>query len=231
MTSISRLAALGLVLSLSLFGAGCGNPDEDDLILDDLPLADEDPKADHTNPLVWIRPSPSQIYCIAAPCPEREAQVVNTQQVKMVYRFDWRALRLSRSAQQKAAAQVGQLLLYGRFLPTTSRGQTVLVYQVVRAYAPVAAQAGDSPRADRYYATSAANIACVMAPCPTLAAQKLGAAGGPPELWDKAELGRLQLSQSAQSALTAELASGKLMVSVSGVKERVATVTQAFRRM
>lgn len=225
---MKKLALLTLFAGSLAFSA-CGAEGEDPEIAD-LPLATGEEKADAPSaagPYLWVRPDGAQIRCIKAPCPERAATPVNGGTASLVYKFDWRSLRLSQASQAQASLKVSSLLLRGRFMPTTAQGQPVVVFQVVRALEPASTASFDSVAQDRYY--GAAGVQCVAPPCTTVQATMVNDADGRRSLWDRVDLQRLRLSASQQAALTQELQGGKAYVSVRAVANQAADVTQVFR--
>lgn len=233
MRSLSRFASVvlsaGVSAALALtLAAGCG-PQDDEFSLDSLPEATEDEKADSTGKYAWVRPSAFPITCIRQPCASHQVREVNGTNTQLVYLYDWRALKLTTTQTDDADAKAPSMLLYGRYTPVKVLGETMTVFQVTRALAPASTKTADRFGVDRYYSVAASGTVCVKEPCPTLAGQALGVRAGSPDMWNRADLRRLQLSTTAEDALVAELRSGKAYLAVTGVTAQVADVSQAFR--
>lgn len=230
MKSPIRFASLCLSAALTLsLGAGCG-PQDDDFSLDTLPEASEDEKADSSVKYAWVRPSTFPIVCFRQPCATHQVREVNAGgTTKLIYAFDWRSMKLSAAQIADAEAGIGSLLVYGRYTTVQVKGEAMTVLQITRALAPTSAKSNDNVGSDRYYAVTASNAVCVADPCPTLSAQALGPAGGSADMWNKADLARLQLSATAEATLVSELKAGKANLAVTGISAQVAKVSQAFR--
>lgn len=218
-----------MVLALVLLGCGNDAPDVD-LELEQLPVASEaEGKADglgQSGGYVWVRPDKTNINCFAMPCPERQVTGVNGGESKLVYKFDWRSLRLTKDLQDRAARSVGNLLLYGRFSSLSVQGQRMDVFQVTRAAEAASSRAGDAVRSDRYYAITG-TVQCLVPPC-ALKAKLLGPTAKE-EIWDALQADKLQLSSSGQGTLMGELSAGKGYVSLGEAAGKIPVLSQAFR--
>lgn len=221
----------GALTSLLLLSA-CGSNDEFDLT--SLPVVSEDDKTDvilGSSALTWTRPSPSTVMCIRFPCASHMLFDVNTQVSKLVYAYDWRALKLNPNDQQTAETQTANMLLFGRYTPVKVAGEQMQVFQVTRANMRVAMGVSDAPETDRYYSAKAGDPSCASPPCQNLTAQRLNQPKTQPEQWSGVDFSRLSLSQPGTAQLWNELAAGKAYVSVppGNNKETTILIGQAFR--
>lgn len=231
------LARTATVFSfLGLFGAalatGCGS--EPDLDLNTLDVADEGTKADtlgtqDNGDFAWTRAIPGVLQCIKAPCPSTELYGVNTGTQRFVYRFDWRALKLSQAEVKDAESRAGTMLMYGRFATGKAFGESVLIYQVTRANVPASERAADKYDLDKYYFAKAPKDCTLNPQCTSLTANLLNQRSQEPENWTNLDVVRLELSPTAEKALVNELKAGKDYVSVIGVTGGVARASQVFR--
>lgn len=184
--------------------------------------------------LTWTRPSSSQVNCVRAPCPSIMLDDVNSEDKgQLVYLLDWRALKLSESAESDAASNPSTLLLYGRYTSATALGEPVRIFQITRANVRVSENSRDNPQTDLYYSVVARNEPCPQQPCPAAWRATLLKLGAQPELWSAINLNPLQLPPDREAGLVDELKAGKAYLSVSRVTEQggaqVALSTQAFR--
>jgi hypothetical protein len=228
MKSYLRVAAMGL-FAFSLGAAGCGS--EDDFDLNSLPEVTEDDKADTTgSPLTWARPSAFKLYCFRNPCADKQVVEVNGGQTRLIYKFDWRSLRLSQAAQAEAEKNIGSMLVYGRFTTVKVSGEDMTVLQITRANKAVSTKTSDQPESDVYASTKKPDpTSCKAPPCPVLEASLLNPKGTvAPTSWSALDTARLGLSKTDEGALLSDLDSGKAYVSVT-VSKDAARVTQAFR--
>jgi hypothetical protein len=223
------------LLACTLFGFGCGSGDVgDEIDLSALPLVSEDDKSDMpagASGLTFTRPSSSTLQCVRAPCPSNMIYDVNTGALELTYAYDWRALKLTKSEEENAKASASKMLLYGRYAPAKAFGETVKVFQILRANMRVAERAYDAPDSDRYYSTMAATPNCPQGQCP-LTAQLLNDKQMPTVQWQGVDLTRLELGPTASAALLSELAQGKAYVSIVNRQtpsSGVVPVTQVFR--
>ena len=156
---------------------------------------------------------------------------VNTQVSKLVYAYDWRALKLNPNDQQTAETQTANMLLFGRYTPVKVAGEQMQVFQVTRANMRVAMGVSDAPETDRYYSAKAGDPSCASPPCQNLTAQRLNQPKTQPEQWSGVDFSRLSLSQPGTAQLWNELAAGKAYVSVppGNNKETTILIGQAFR--
>lgn len=226
-STVVRMFALAS-LALSPVLAGCG---EGELELDTLPLVtEEDEKADTTagTTYLFIRPLAGRIACFAPPCATAEARQVNSTKTELVYKFDWRGLKLSEEQVAQMEAQRATMLLSGKYTRSTAFGQPVKVFQVTRAAVPVSASSTDNLDVDAYYQVKANATVCVSDPCPSMDAQKLGSTAASTK-WTSVDLGQLRVPQTVGAGLVSEIRAGKAFLSVSNVANQVANVTQVFR--
>jgi hypothetical protein len=222
-------AAMGLFV-LGVSASGCGT--EDDFDLSSLPEVTEDDKADKTgNPLVWIRPSAFKLYCFRQPCADKQVVEVNGGATRLVYKYDWRSLRLTKAEQEDAEKNAGSMLLYGRFTTVKVSGEDMAVLQMTRANKPVSTTSSDQPTNDSYLVTKTPSPAsCTTPPCPLLEGTLLNPKGTvAPNLWQGLDTSRLGLNKTDEGALLDDLKAGKAYVSVSGVSKDTARISQAFR--
>jgi hypothetical protein len=229
MNTLFRAASLSLTLSLSLIGCG---QEEADLDIESLPVVTaDDEKSDNPSApsFFWSRPSPGTIACIAAPCPRAEVRQVNQPGTELVYKFDWRGLRLTAEQKANAEAQASDLLLYGKYTSATAFGKKVTVLQVTRANLAVSGSTSDNVSADSYYSIKQSETPCMGGSCPTLVAVMLGNGFVGPLQLQSADLSRLSPDPTFQNALTAELKAGTAYASITGIQNSVANVSQAFR--
>lgn len=230
-------AALGLfVLGVAAFGtfgaAGCGTEEEFDLSA--LPEVTEDDKADKTgSPLVWIRPSAFKLYCFRQPCADKQVVEVNGGATRLIYKYDWRSLKLSAADLDTAERNAGSYLVYGRYATVKVSGEDMTVLQMTRAYKPVSATSTDQPTSDSYLGTKAPDpTSCTTPPCPVLEATLLNPKGTvAPNQWQALDTSRLGLDKTAEGTLLSDLKAGKAYVSVSAVQKDTARVSQAFRSL
>lgn len=228
---LSRGLSLGFLTTALLGAPGCGS-DSTDLDLNTILEASEDDKADQpqgTSALTWTRVSSSMLNCIKAPCPSTILNDVNVGVTQFVYQLDWRALKLSKADQQKAEGQASKMLLYGRYTPVKVQGEPLRIFQITRANLRVTDRSTDNPEVERYYQTQGTDGQCPQQPCPTQWRATLLGKSGQPEAWKGINLKRLELAPSAEQALVNELKAGQAYLSVSGVTDDQAQVTQAFR--
>lgn len=222
-----RAAAIGL-LTLST-AAGCGTEEEFDLST--LAEVTEDDKADKTgNPLVWVRPSAFKLYCFRNPCADKQVAEVNGGTMRLIYKYDWRSLKLSQTAQEDAEKSAGSMLLYGRYATVKVSGEDMTVLQITRANKAVSTKSADLPSTDLYAVTKKPDpTACTMPPCPVLEATALNPKGTVvPTQWDSLDTSRLGLTRAEESTLLTDLDAGKVYLSAS-VQKGVARISQAFR--
>lgn len=223
-------AAMGLfVLGISTFGAaGCGTEEEFDLSA--LPEVTEDDKADKTgSPLVWIRPSAFKLYCFRQPCADKQVVEVNGGATRLIYKYDWRSLKLSAADLDAAERNAGTFLVYGRYATVKVSGEDMTVLQMTRAYKPVSTTSTDQPTSDSYLGTKAPDPSCT-APCPVLEGTLLNPKGTvAPNAWQALDTARLGLSKTDEGTLLSDLKASKAYVSVSAVNKDTARVSQAFR--
>ena len=228
MTRYLRVAAMGL-FAFTLGAAGCGS--EDDFDLNSLPEVTEDEKADTTgSPLTWVRPSAFKLYCFRNPCADKQVVEVNGGQTRLIYKFDWRALKLSTTAQTDAEKAIGSMLVYGRYATVKVSGEDMTVLQISRANKAVSTKTTDQPESDLYASTKKPDpTACKTAPCPVLEASLLNPKGTvAPTTWSTLDTSRLGLTKTDEGSLLSDLDAGKAYVSVT-VSKDAARVTQAFR--
>lgn len=232
MNTLFRAATLSLSLSASLL-IGCGNPaDEADLDLETLPVVTpEDEKSDNPSApsFFWVRPSGAAIACIVAPCPRAEVRTVNQPDTQMVYKFDWRGLKLTTQQKADAEAQVPNMLMYGKYTSTTAYGKKVTVLQVTRANVAASDATSDNVGNDSYYSIKESATPCMGGSCPTLVATMLGNGFVGPLQIQSADLSRLSADPTFQSSLNGEFKAGTAYVSITGIRNSVASVSQAFR--
>jgi len=234
MRKLLRAASLSLSLVSSLSASllvGCGS--DEDLSLDSLPVVTtEDEKSDKAGSpsFYWVRPSATPIYCIKAPCATTEVRQVNTPFAQLIYKFDWRGLKLSSADQMTAESQRSSMLLYGKYTSATAFGEKVTVFQVTRASLQVSDITSDDFKNDSYYSVKALTTpSCTSGTCPTLVATMLGnGVVGPIQLVG-ADLSRLSQDPTLQNSLAGELKAGTAYMSVTGIKSLVANVSQVFR--
>lgn len=219
---------LGLLTSTLVLAAGCGQ--DESLDLSDVPVASEEGKADVYFPggnlFRWVRPSGARISCVRAPCPNALLNEVNLSSVEMSYAYDWRALKLSASDQANLEANIGKMLLYGKYASARMSGEVVQIYQVTRANPRVSDQSWDSVDTDRYYAVKATNPSCRQPPCGYSAVLMNRQQS---EQWTDVELSRLALSQNARQILTGELQKGSAYLSIQSASVMPVVATEAFR--
>jgi hypothetical protein len=103
------------------------------------------------------------------------------------------------------------------------------IFQITRANLRVTDRSTDNPEVERYYQTQGVDGQCPQVPCPTQWRATLLGKGGQTESWKGISLKRLELAPAAEQALTNELKAGQAYLSVSGVIDQTAQVTQAFR--
>lgn len=220
-----------LALSASLM-TGCGNQEED-LNLESLPVVtSEDEKSD--NPIspsfYWIRPSRGTIACVRPPCPIAEGRRVNSWERQLIYKFDLRGLKLSSNAQQAFDTQRGSLLLYGKYTTATAYGEKVTVLQVTRATGPVSQSSSDNLDSDSYYSIKErTSPSCTGDNCPAFEISMLGGGVVGPIQIAGVNLTRLELNEAQKTSLMSELKAGTAYLSITGVKNLIANVSQAFR--
>lgn len=226
-------AAMGLfVLGISTFGAaGCGTEEEFDL--NSLPEATEDDKADKTgSPLVWIRPSTFKLYCFRQPCADKQVVEVNGGATQIIYKYDWRSLKLSAADLDAAEKNAGSYLVYGRYATVRVSGEDMKVLQITRAHKPVSTTSADQPTSDSYLGTKAPDPTSCTTPavCPVLEGTRLNGKGAvAPDQWQALDTSRLGLNKTDEGTLLSDLKAGKAYVSVSAVQKDTARVSQAFR--
>lgn len=227
------LRTLVLGVALAATASGCGQGDEGDVDWDSLPIAQDDEKADSAaGGLVWVRPSAFPIYCIGAPCATKQVFEVNREEARLIYKYDWRSLRLSTKDAEAADANHFNMLLRGRYAQVKVMGRDMEVLQITRANMKVSTVAGDNVEKDTYYVTK--EPVCGKQPCPTVQADLLNNQKGlPPEQWPTVDLSVLGLGDSQQRSLLAEMQSktGQVMVSQTTTPAGTKQVSQAFRNL
>jgi len=226
MGTLLRTLALGIAFTATVSGCGQGEADTD---VDSLPIVTEDDKADTTgSALTWVRPSSFPVYCIAYPCATKQVMEVNGGESRLVFKYDWRALRLTSSQQATAEANHFNMLLRGRFSTIKVSGHDMPVLQVSRADMKVSTVSDDNAEKDSFYVTKEAP--CGKQPCPVVQAQLLNKQVTP-ETWATVDLSRLNLSTSAQQALITEMQdkTGKVYVSQTSTPTGGKQISQAFR--
>lgn len=224
------LASLALGISLALTSSGCG-PDED-FDINSLPEATEDDKADTTgSPLVWVRPSNFPIVCIRPPCATAQVQEVNGGKARLIYKYDWRALKMTAAEVKDAEANASKMLLTGRYASVKVMGESVTVLQLTRANTALSDKSSDASDKDRYYSVKADTTMCPQQPCPTMIAQQLGVNTLIADKWYTLDMSRLALVGQQESALMTELKAGKGYVSVVGTDGMVTKIGQVFRSL
>jgi hypothetical protein len=232
MNTLFRAATLSLSLSASLL-IGCGDASEEaDLDLESLPVVTaDDEKSDNPSApsFFWVRPSGGEIHCLAAPCPRAEVRHVNMSDTQFIYKFDWRGLRLTPQQKADAEAQASSMLIYGKYTSGTAFGKPVKVLQVTRANLAASDASNDNVGSDSYYSVKESSTPCMGGSCPTLLVTMLGNGIVGPLQLQSADLSRLSPDPTFQSTLTGEFKAGTAYISITGIKDSVASVSQAFR--
>jgi hypothetical protein len=226
MGTLLRTLALGLAFSATI--SGCGT-DVEDTDIDSLPIVTEDDKADTTgSQLVWVRPSSFPVYCFAPPCATKQVAEVNTGEARLIYKYDWRALKLTSTEQVTADANHFNMMLRGRYNTVKVSGQNMTVLQISRANMKVSTTSDDNPEKDGFYLTREAQ--CTKQPCQAVTAELVNKTGSP-EVWPSVDLSRLGLSTTAQASLLAEMQdkTGQVYVSQSTTPAGSKQISQAFR--
>ncbi len=226
MGTLLRTLALGLAFTATV--SGCGNG-VDDTDIDSLPIVTEDDKADTTgSQLTWVRPSSFPVYCFAYPCATKQVAEVNGGESRLIYKYDWRALKLSSTELATAEANHFNMMLRGRYNTVKVSGQAMTVLQISRASMKVSTGSDDNPEKDGFYLTKEAP--CTKQPCALVQAQLVNKSAAP-ELWNSIDLSRLGLSTSAQQALTSEMQdkTGKVYVSQATTPAGGKQISQAYR--
>lgn len=230
MGTFLRTLALGIAFSSAV--SGCGQVEED-VDWDSLPVATDDEKADSTaGGLTWVRPSAFPIYCIGAPCATKQVFQVNGDDAHLLYKYDWRALKLSAKDQEAADANHFNMLLRGRYATIKVMGRDMEVFQITRANMKVSTVSGDNVERDAYFVTKAP--VCSKQPCAVVQADRLNnKAGLPAEMWPTVDLTRLGLSDTQQRALLAEMQdkTGQVFVSQTTTPTGDKQISQAFRNL
>lgn len=237
MTRPNTFARTASALSIaSLLGiaslSGCGT--EPDFDLNALEIADEGSKADtlgtqDNGDFSWTRAVPGYLQCIKPPCPSTKLYGVNSGATRFVYRFDWRAMKLSSTEVADVESKSGTMLMYGRYATGRAFGENVLIYQVTRANVPATDRAVDKFDTDKFYATKAGPDCPSNPQCTQLTASLLNQRGQNPENWTSLDLTRLELTQAAEKTVLGELKNGRDYVSIIGVNGGVARASQVFR--
>ncbi|MBL8634249.1 MAG: hypothetical protein JNM40_13590 [Myxococcales bacterium] len=226
MGTLLRTLALGIAFSATISGCGTGAEDTD---IDSLPIVTEDDKADTTgSQLVWVRPSSFPVYCFAPPCATKQVAEVNTGEARLIYKYDWRALKLTSTELVTAEANHFNMMLRGRYNTVKVSGQNMTVLQISRASMKVSTTTDDNPEKDGFYLTKEA--VCGKQPCPVVQAELVNKTAAP-ELWNTVDLSRLGLSTSAEASLLAEMKdkTGQVYVSQSTTPTGNKQISQAFR--
>lgn len=231
MNSLFRAASLSLSLSASLL-IGCGDAvEEADLDLESLSVVTpEDEKSDNPSApsFFWVRPTAGTIACFAPPCARAEVRHVNMPEAQLIYKFDWRGLKLTAQQKADAEAQVPNLLIYGKYTAAKAYGKPVTVLQVTRANLAASTASSDNVN-DSYYSIKETSTPCMGGTCPTLTATMLGNGVVGPLQIQSVDLSRLSADPTFQSSLTSEFKAGTAYVSITGIRNSVANVSQAFR--
>ncbi len=226
MGTLLRTLALGITFAATVSGCGQGADDTD---IDSLPIVTEDDKADTTgSTLVWVRPSAFPIYCIGYPCATKQVSEVNGGEGRLIFKYDWRALRLTSTEQTTAEANHFNMMLRGRYNTVKVSGQNMTVLQISRAHTKVSTTSDDNPEKDGFYLTKEAP--CSKQPCAVVSAELVNKTATP-ELWQTVDLSRLGLGTSQQQSLLAEMQdkTGQVYVSQATTPTGSKQISQAFR--
>ncbi|HMY59908.1 MAG TPA: hypothetical protein PKL17_04230 [Pseudomonadota bacterium] len=226
MGTLLRTLALGIAFAATVSGCGQGNDDTD---IDTLPVVTEDDKADTTgSPLIWVRPSSFPIYCIGYPCATKQVAEVNGGEGRLIFKYDWRALKLTATEQTTAEANHFNMLLRGRYNTVKVSGQPMTVLQISRASVKVSSSSDDNAEKDSFYLTKEAP--CSKQPCPAVQAEMINKTAAP-EVWATVDLSRLGLSTTQQQSLLTEMQdkTGQVYVSQATTPTGSKQISQAFR--
>jgi hypothetical protein len=226
MGTLLRTLALGIAFTATV--SGCGEA-ADDTDIDSLPIVTEDDKADTTgSPLMWVRPSSFPVYCFAYPCATKQVAEVNGGESRLIFKYDWRALKLTATEVTTAEANHFNMMLRGRYNTIKVSGQPMTVLQISRANMKVSLGSDDNPEKDGFYLTKEAP--CSKQPCPVVQAQLVNKTQAA-ELWNSIDLSRLGLSTTQQQSLTTEMQDkiGQVYVSQATTPTGSKQISQAFR--